>query len=672
MSLDRSYRPEIDGLRGLSILLVLLFHAGCGTPGGYVGVDVFFVISGYLITGIIQREFRDQTFSLGAFWIRRIRRLYPAAFVMSILVVPLANTLLPPDTARDAAKSALAHQLLVSNFYFWSTSGYFDGASELKPFLHTWSLAVEEQFYLVYPLLPMLCARSGFWWRLLLIALAVISLAHCEWMSWRSTVYGYYMLPARAWELLAGALVATLPGTVPPRRLAGDLFGVVAMLLILIPACTYSSSTRYPGVAALLPVAGTALFLFATSGGGTWLGRAFSLPLVVLLGKISYSVYLWHWPVFVFRRHLFPQETSTGLSLVLVAVSVALGYLSWRLIEEPVRRRRSLVSTRSLLGHAAAGFAGLAVVAGVIIGTGRDSFARQPGAADLQVVDSPTITPIRVLSDGIVMIGHNDQADPSVRFLVWGDSHAGAAAKLFDDLAREHRIKGLFVQNVGCAPLIGVYNNLRGIPPPGEQIASNRRIVDVAKAMGVKHVLLVARWECKVGSTEPGGQGLIGDERTSVATNSDAERALREGLIRTIGEWTGAGAKVWLLMQPPVLSSSGGGPEGGVARPAADKGRSLEGQVPPGEDLTVLTLRPVRKRTYLEQQAVVGAVFASLANRGLTVLGPGEHWFSPRGVSILRDRGRLLYVDDDHLSVVGAEYYYRPVLEPMFQRIAAE
>lgn len=664
MSSDQSYRPEIDGLRGLSILLVLLFHAGYGTPGGYVGVDVFFVISGFLITGIIQREIRDGTFTIRSFWVRRIRRIYPAAFVMSFVVLSLANFLLSRDAARDAAKSALAHQFLVSNFYFWATSGYFDGASELKPFLHTWSLAVEEQFYLLFPFLPMLAARWGRWWIPLLLALAAISFGHCEYMSRHSTVYSYYMLPARAWEMLAGSLIAALPATVRGSRLGRDALGAISLLLIVIPALGYSSSTRYPGVAALLPVAGAALFIFANTGGVTWPGRLLSLPAVVALGKISYSVYLWHWPVVVLRRHLAPEESSTAMSLVLIAISLALGYLSWRFVEEPVRRRRSMASTESLLRHAAGGVVGLVVVTGATLWGGPLTSGKSSETAG---AGEPSIRPLKVLSDGVLVIGRNNRTDESMRFLVWGDSHAAAVAKLFEDLARENGIKGLFVQNPGWAPLLGVYNNLRGLAPTDEQIATNRRIVDLAKSFGVKHVFLVARWECKVGSREPGGQGLIGDERTREATNSDAERVLREGLIRTIEEWEQSGAKVWVLMQPPVLS-------GVVSRPqqiAAGTAPPVNGQNAPGSGRTVLILKRVGKERYFAQQAIPGSVFASLADRGLAVLGPGDHWFDGKGVCKLRDRGRLLYLDDDHLSAVGAEYYFRPILEPVFKRVAA-
>lgn len=307
----------------------------------------------------------------------------------------------------------------------------------------------------------------------------------------------------------------------------------------------------------------------------------------------------------------------------------------------------------------------MVVVTGATIWVGQLSSGRPTQVADS---GEPMITPLKMLPDGIVVIGRNNPKDESIRFLLWGDSHAAVVAKLFEDLARENGIKGLFVQNPGWAPLLGVYNNLRGLAPTDEQIATNRRIMDHAKSLGVKHVFLVARWECKVASKEPGGQGLIGDERTREATNSDAERVLREGLIRTIEEWERSGAKVWVLMQPPVLSGGESSPERIAAGPAPP----VNGQDAPGNGQVVLILKRVGKKRYFTQQAIPGSVFASLADRGLSVLGPGEHWFDEKGVCMLRDRGRLLYLDDDHLSAVGAEYYFRPVLEPVFKRVAAE
>jgi peptidoglycan/LPS O-acetylase OafA/YrhL len=338
-----NYRREIDGLRAIAVLPVIFFHAGFEPfSGGFIGVDVFFVISGYLITNIILAELASGEFSLLRFYERRARRILPALYLVILVCLPMAWLTLPPNSMKNFAQSVAAISLFSSNFLFWIEQGYFDAASELKPLLHTWSLAVEEQFYLFYPIILV------FLWRRLrskfegVLALALLlSFAIAQWSVHLSPLAALYLLPTRAWELLIGALVCVYLLKVKRHQFAratNEIGGSFGLLLILFSIVAYNRQTEFPGVFALAPTLGTALVIvFATQQ--TLTGRLLSFKPLVGLGLISYSFYLWHQPLFVFARHMSLEEPDLGLMLALVLLAFFFAYLTWRFVEVPFRRR---------------------------------------------------------------------------------------------------------------------------------------------------------------------------------------------------------------------------------------------------------------------------------------------------------------------------------------------
>lgn len=352
------YRPEIDGLRAVAVGAVILFHAGFRqVGGGFVGVDVFFVISGYLITRIILSELERGTFSLVDFYERRARRILPALFLVLIVSLVLGWFLLDPPGMKDFSQSLVAVALFGSNVYFWRTSGYFDGAGEEKPLLHTWSLGVEEQFYLLYPLLLLLLWKKG---RRIILPLLFIgfvaSLALAEWGSSEFPIAAFYLLPTRAWELLLGGVVALLmtrPQFIPEGRAVKEILGWVGAVLIGVAALFYSEQTPFPGVYALVPTVGTALIILFSSQ-NTSLGQILGSRVFVGIGLISYGAYLWHQPLFAFARHAIPSGPGREVFLVLAVVSLGLAYLSWRFVEKPWRTR-SRFSRKTVFSFAAAG-----------------------------------------------------------------------------------------------------------------------------------------------------------------------------------------------------------------------------------------------------------------------------------------------------------------------------
>lgn len=334
---------EIDGLRALAVLPVILFHAGFSwVGGGFVGVDIFFVISGYLITSLIVAEIDKGQFSLLNFYERRARRILPALFLVMLVCLPFAWVYLLPHELVDFGESLIAVSLFVSNILFWKDSDYFAADSELLPLLHTWSLAVEEQYYVFFPLLLMLVWRlgkSGFV-PLLLLGIAGLSLAFSEWL-WRvDSAANFYLLPTRAWELMLGALaglyVRSSGIASQSLREAGSLLG---LLMILLSIFFLDKNMPFPGLYALLPTLGTVLIIVCADQ-QTMVGRLLSWRFFVAVGLVSYSAYLWHQPIFAFARLHSMQDLAPTVMAGLSLLALGFAWLSWRWVEQPFRDRR--------------------------------------------------------------------------------------------------------------------------------------------------------------------------------------------------------------------------------------------------------------------------------------------------------------------------------------------
>jgi peptidoglycan/LPS O-acetylase OafA/YrhL len=347
------YRPEIDGLRAVAVVPVVAFHAGFGGfAGGFVGVDVFFVISGYLITSLLMEDLEQGRFSIADFYERRARRILPALFLVMALSVPLAWILLPSAEGRDFALSMGAVALFSSNFLFWQQSGYFDAAAEERPLLHTWSLAVEEQYYVLFPLFLWFAWRHGRWQVWVLISfVAAISLGLAEW-GWRSyPAANFYLAPSRVWELLAGSMAALF--LMSGERTQSNFMSLLGVAAVLLSIGTFSDATPFPSAYTLLPVGGVVL-LVVFCGPDTWVGRILGSAPFVGIGRISYSAYLWHQPLFAFYRVGFPAAQDDRIYLALSVASMLLGYISWRFVETPFRNRsrfsRKQIFSLSLAG----------------------------------------------------------------------------------------------------------------------------------------------------------------------------------------------------------------------------------------------------------------------------------------------------------------------------------
>jgi len=335
-----NYRSEIDGLRALAVLAVIFFHAGFESfSGGFVGVDIFFVISGYLITAIILADIEQGKFSIFKFYERRARRILPALFVVMLACIPFAWLLLSPSDLTSFSKTLSTVPLFISNFFFWSEGGYFEAAAELKPLLHTWSLAVEEQYYVLFPLFMM------FFWKLarryMLITLGLVFLASlglAQWAAYAKPVAAFYLLPARVWELLVGAFAAIYLSKDcrgASSKIAGEVAGWLGVAFIFYSFFAYSKATPFPSFYTLVPTLGALLIiLFASQQ--NFVGKFVGNKVFVGLGLISYSAYLWHQPILAFARY-WMVEINFLTTWILISLIIILSILSWKYVEAPFR-----------------------------------------------------------------------------------------------------------------------------------------------------------------------------------------------------------------------------------------------------------------------------------------------------------------------------------------------
>jgi peptidoglycan/LPS O-acetylase OafA/YrhL len=538
------HRPEIDGLRALAIAPVVAFHAGMpGLSGGFVGVDVFFVISGFLITSIVAAERDAHRFSFGAFFERRARRILPALFVVMLATLPLAWMWLPPDDLRVHAQSLVAVPALSANVYFWLKSGYFDAASELKPMLHAWSLGVEEQFYLVFPIVLALLWRFGR--ASAAVALSVIALASfllAQATAVTDPAFAFYLLPTRAWELLLGAVLAlALPGGTLPSPVPGavrEALAAAGLVMIVGAVLAFDADTPVPGVPMLLPTLGTALVI-ASASGSTAVGRLLGRPALAWLGAVSYGVYLWHQPLFALARHRSPEPLPGAVMAMLAASAVVLGWLSLRWVERPLRdvvrwpraRFVGLLAAAALLlvavglyGHATRGIAG------------RTPPPHLP--ADYhEKAASPFTEPLavggaRCATDGAGPCHVHDGGPGARRVLLVGDSHSSDYSAEFLRQARAERLDAWQLSVNGC----GFVRSLDAVA----QGACGR----ARRALG--EALAAGRFDRVIVVVDQFGHASHGD-----ASRLDDDL---EGFVLMIGMGRAAGVRTVVFAPRPTLS----------------------------------------------------------------------------------------------------------------------
>lgn len=633
------YRPDIDGLRAIAVLAVVLYHYGIGgINGGFVGVDIFFVISGFLITGIIHKEITRGDFSFSGFYERRIRRIFPALFAMLLVTLFVAAWLLLPSDLVRLGNSAIATLLFGSNLLFWRKSSYFDISSEYNPLLHTWSLAVEEQFYIGLPILLILLQRYGKGWlKAVLFVCTIVSFALCVWMQALRPSATFFLLPFRAWELLLGGLLAV--GVVPPivSRPLRETFSGLALVALLWSLTWIKAGPAFPGWQAAIPVLATAVLLHAGTYGDSQVKRLLSLRPLVFVGLISYSLYLWHWPLLVFVRYrngMAPLEPD--LSWLLLAVALLLAIASYRWVETPFRRSKNPIEqSPTLRVFAGAGIAmAVLMVVSLVVRVDNGWQARfTPEVIALDSARSPEIPYVdcqqKVPPNADTSCVLGDLAS-SRRILLWGDSYALAWAPAFDALGKRHGIAVELALLSSCPSLVGV--KVAGSPICRTFNEEVVRYLSTDYASEIDAVVLIGSW----GAYLDPASGIQLDGTDEALPKA---RSFAEGLRRTIHVVTARDVRLVIIGPTP------GAPSDLPYRLAASQ---------------AFGIAPPLGKSVRESEAYndrFWQVVRRLGSNGPVVYVDPLTWFAQHGrYRYLDQSGELLYRDGGHLSLRGAEF----------------
>jgi peptidoglycan/LPS O-acetylase OafA/YrhL len=479
--------------------MVLVFHFDLLPAGraGFIGVDVFFVISGFLITAIIKQEFSDNCFDLGAFYLKRIRRLAPSLIATLALVAIFGFYRLFPNDLISLSKELLVAQTYLANIYYWRTINYFGLASDSAYLLHTWSLAVEEQFYLVYPLVLMFLNRffRNFFWHILTTFLLLSFALNAAFISSKPEAV-FYLLPTRAWELLVGAVTVGLIRTIRLRSSAREIAALLGIAAILVGLFGYKKEYYFPGYFALLPTLGSALLIFSGAGSTTLVGLILGNPVGLFLGRISYPLYLVHWPIHVFASQFFLDTYSVGKRLAGLAFSIVLASALYRFVENPVRRRPIVEGDRLMLIVYGAGVACTVFVCLSILAT--SGFPQRYPAEVVRLASfaqdkSPPLIECQYRGQELNEISdfcHIGAKDVRPTWLIYGDSHAWAAYAAFDIWLTRTNQSALFMFRHSCLPLQGVH-----LFRDPQCFRFNANVISfLDKVPNIRSVLLVSTW----------------------------------------------------------------------------------------------------------------------------------------------------------------------------------
>ena len=638
-----TYFPHIDGIRTLAVLSVVIYHiADWLCPGGFVGVDIFFVISGFLITGGIMRDLQSDKYSIKNFYTKRIRRIIPAYTALVLFVLIISCLIYGGVSLNNIFKATFFSEFFSANIYFWrSTGGYFDATAESSPLLHLWSLGVEEQFYIFIPLLLAFLYKLK--QRLVLPAillLTLLSFALSLYLSHsgRYPTFNFYMLPTRAWELLGGSLLAII-GVRPIIGRFKNYLAFLGLLLCLAPCYLYDSQTVFPGLTALPLILGTALLI--SYGNFGLVGTLLQSKPFVGVGKISYSLYLWHWPLIVFWNYITDHSKNPwGLSGVFL-LSLLLGYLSWRFIEMPVRLYKKWNFKIALkLTLITSGIVIIICFAFMKIPK-LNAWLMHPLEAYWEgPIAHPSRQPKNAPSTShyVVTLGKEDHP----KYILWGDSHAMALSPGLHELSLRSGMNGLYINRRHML--------LHKIITPTD--SNHYRQLEkalqwITEQKDIPTLILVNRW---VAYTYPNIKYSLYDN-----PEKDQTKKLETGLISLLRLLKNTGKNVILIASVPEQPCN---------IPNAWFKSSKLG----------IPFKTLNDTSFQKQQKEVKTVFKTIEDQGLaTILYPDDFFFGKEQDScrILSSDNKLYYFDHHHLAPPGAKdlvKFLEPKLLPLLKK----
>ena len=658
-----SYRADIDGLRALAVLAVIAFHAFSEwVPGGFIGVDVFFVISGFLITTLIQESLQQQSFSLRTFYASRVRRLFPALVIVLLACQVFGWFALLSNEYKALGKHIAASTVFIPNFIFWSESGYFDYAADAKPLLHLWSLGIEEQFYLFWPIVIWLGLKYRVSVFKVGIAIFLGSLVLNLMMIEEAPSAAFFSPLTRMWELLSGCLLAYLVSSKPPAfeafnaklgsiKLIRHAISLLGLVLLLLGAILFDQDMLYPGAWALVPVLGTCFIIFA--GNQSWINTSvLSNRFLVRIGLISFPLYLWHWPLLSFARIIEGSKPDWQIRAVLVAVSFVLAILTYYFIERPIRFGRNLrfktyvlITAMSLLGAL-----GLATYS-------QDGFKSRTTdkAIEAQLTDLKFDIPD---SEGWYCddMGHDsprcNATGPNPSVVVIGDSHA---LTIYSGLRERFTAKGqdigLYGASDGCPPLLNVVIQDQGGDVRNCLKKGARAIQRVLADAAIKEVILTSRGPMYTTARgfgdvelEQFGSWILHFDGEDKGVRSN-EEVFALGLTKTLDALLVAGKKVTFLHDVPELGFD-------IRSCFAFRPLTITSRI-------VSPCAVSRKEFEARTEAYRAMVNKILSQRPeIKVIDLSEALCDEKWCLGARD-DTLFYIDDDHLSHRGADYVVR-------------
>lgn len=648
------YRKDVDGLRAVAIVPVVLFHCGMGAlSGGFVGVDVFFVISGFLITSVIAREIAAGRFSMARFYVRRAKRILPALAAVTMITLAVGFVLLGPSELEDLGRSAFWTALSGSNISFWRETNYFAGPADVKPLLMTWSLGVEEQFYLLWPIALVVAVRRRLPPLAMLGVLAAASFATAWWGVLHQPAGAFYLLPTRGWELALGAALGlgAAKGTGEiVRSWLRDLSSLAGLLLVAAAVATFDDHTPFPGPAALLPCVGTALLLWA--GEGALVNRVLlSARPLVFVGLVSYSLYLWHWPILAFLRIQHDGELPAAPAAWAVAVACGLAYASWRFVEQPFRRASARRPGSVLLRYAAVVI--VVALTGGIAWAGKGFPSRVPAEvarADAARADWGPLhwagchgSPSRLPNPRCVTGPDGERQ----MVTLWGDSHADAISPAIQAWAERQGMGFVQITRSGCPPLAGARVLVNRIESSSCMTFLAQALEFVTHDPRIGVVVLASRWPLltETVANEGGPTVHLLEDRSGELGKEGSRRAFEIALRR---------------VSAAILAS---GKELVVIGPIPEMGRHVP-------DCLVRRAMPLGAFSDCGASAVEVLErerFATSAIERLAREVPSIRTFFPAEVLCRGGRcrsvldGAVLYLDDDHLTSAGARLLAGPL-----------
>ena len=625
-------RLDIQALRGFAVLLVVLYHAGINVlPAGNLGVDVFFVISGFLITSVIAKAIGRGDFSFREFYYRRAKRLLPAAYCVILATVALAPFFISDVAFEEMTAQVWGAVTFTANFVLWNQTGYFDGSAATKPFLHFWSLAIEEQYYLVMPLLLVLVPRRA--WLPLFGAIVVVSALTSLWLAQTDPDTAFYWPHARAWELAIGSLLAIAPYSKIPLRLRS--LARIPAIAILVAIPMFPTGFPHPGIDAMLVTVATAIVIAGMSGHAA--ERSRPVRALAFLGDFSYSLYLVHWPVIVFTRAAWLEHAPAWALYLAIAISVALSLVLYRLVEEPFRK--GFGTNRKVLtaGLLATSVMVLLAPATVLAATSSDRDYAYVRRDNYGLGIQCTINDRRPFT-GAPREGCRTQ--PVSRLIVWGDSYAMAWASVL--MAPLHDFGLEQLTRAACDPLLGIARFSRARKGAYtrkiaiECISTHHAILDYVKANDAIETVAIGGRFSEIMSDN----GLM---LVETATGYDVEEPSIElaasGLARLVGELRDAGKKVVILAPPPADGS-----QIGDCLEREERGKVTFGR--DGCELSMADVQAARASTW-----AMLTLAADLSDAPIVSM---DGFLCTATICRTKIDGKFVYRDSGHLAYEGA------------------